>query len=388
MSASRKKDMPDSPRAPAGTKPASPPSAATPEPANGAPPPSAGRSQRDGRISARSLARALSFQNISALYVFVVIFVVFSLWVPETFPTWDTWKALLDSQAVTALLAIGLVVALSAGAFELAIGAELGFGAILVAWFLSKQGVPIVPAIALTVLAGAVIGLINGLLVVRARIDSFIATLGISSILLAMIAWVSSSQQILGLSQGFQDIGTTEILGITLPVYIMLAVALAVWYVLERTPVGRRVYATGGNIEAARLAGVRTGLVIVAALVTCAAIAALAGILVSSRLGTGDPTIGPAYLLPAFSAAFLGSTQFRGGRFNVWGTVVAVYVLAAGVKGLQLAGAPIWIPDLFNGAALLIAVGMAKYQRAAYRAGAVRRLLRMDRREEAQPAPG
>jgi ribose transport system permease protein len=320
--------------------------------------------------------------------VFVVIFVVFSLWVPETFPTWDTWKALLDSQAVTALLAVGLVVALSAGAFELAVGAELGFGAILVAWLLSEQGVPIVPAIALTLLAGAFIGLLIGLLVVRARIDSFIATLGVSSILLAMIAWVSSSQQILGLSPQFQEIGTTEILGVTLPVYIMLAVAIAVWYVLERTPVGRRVYATGGNIEAARLAGVRTGLVIVAALVSCALIASLAGILVSSRLGTGDPTIGPAYLLPAFAAAFLGSTQFRGGRFNVWGTVVAVYVLAAGVKGLQLAGAPIWIPDLFNGMALLIAVGMAKYQRAAYRAGAVRRLLRMDRRAEVRTAAG
>jgi ribose transport system permease protein len=380
--------MPDGPKAPVGDEPVPPPSAATAEPANGAPPPPSADSPDDGRISARSLARALSFRNISALYVFVVIFVVFSLWVPETFPTWDTWKALLDSQAVTALLAVGLVVALAAGAFELAIGAELGFGAILVAWLLAEQGVPIVPAIVLTVLAGAVIGLIIGLLVVRARIDSFIATLGVSSILLAMIAWVSSSQQILGLSPQFQDIGTTEVFGITLPVYIMLAVAFAVWYVLERTAVGRRVYATGGNIEAARLAGVRTGLVIVAALVTCAAIASLAGILVSSRLGTGDPTIGPAYLLPAFSAAFLGSTQFRGGRFNVWGTVVAVYVLAAGVKGLQLAGAPIWIPDLFNGVALLIAVGMAKYQRAAYRAGAVRRLLRMDRREEGQTAAG
>jgi ribose transport system permease protein len=380
--------MPDGPKAPVGDEPVPPPSAATAEPANGAPPPPSADSPDDGRISARSLARALSFRNISALYVFVVIFVVFSLWVPETFPTWDTWKALLDSQAVTALLAVGLVVALAAGAFELAIGAELGFGAILVAWLLAEQGVPIVPAIVLTVLAGAVIGLIIGLLVVRARIDSFIATLGVSSILLAMIAWVSSSQQILGLSPQFQDIGTTEVFGITLPVYIMLAVAFAVWYVLERTAVGRRVYATGGNIEAARLAGVRTGLVIVAALVTCAGIASLAGILVSSRLGTGDPTIGPAYLLPAFSAAFLGSTQFRGGRFNVWGTVVAVYVLAAGVKGLQLAGAPIWIPDLFNGVALLIAVGMAKYQRAAYRAGAVRRLLRMDRREEGQTAAG
>jgi ribose transport system permease protein len=380
--------MPDDPKAPVRNKPISRAPAVTAEPANGAPPSPSADSPDDGRISARSLARALSFRNISALYVFVVIFVVFSLWVPETFPTWDTWKALLDSQAVTALLAVGLVVALAAGAFELAIGAELGFGAILVAWLLAEQGVPIVPAIVLTVLAGAVIGLIIGLLVVRARIDSFIATLGVSSILLAMIAWVSSSQQILGLSPQFQDIGTTEVFGITLPVYIMLAVAFAVWYVLERTAVGRRVYATGGNIEAARLAGVRTGLVIVAALVTCAGIASLAGILVSSRLGTGDPTIGPAYLLPAFSAAFLGSTQFRGGRFNVWGTVVAVYVLAAGVKGLQLAGAPIWIPDLFNGVALLIAVGMAKYQRAAYRAGAVRRLLRMDRREEGQTAAG
>ena len=109
-------------------------------------------------------------------------------------------------------------------------------------------------------------------------------------------------------------------------------------------------------------------------------IAAFAGMLVTANLGTGDPTIGPAYLLPAFSAAFLGSTQFRGGRFNVWGTVVAVIVFATGVKGLQLAGAPIWIPDLFNGAALLLAVGLAKYETTAARAGAVRRLLRMDGR--------
>jgi len=160
----------------------------------------------------------------------------------------------------------------------------------------------------------------------------------------------------------------------------MLVIAAIVWYVLERTPVGRRVYATGGNIEAARLAGVRVNLVIVGALVACGAIAACAGMLVSANLGTGDPTIGPAYMLPAFSAAFLGSTQFRSGRFNVWGTIVAVYVLATGVKGLQLAGAPIWIPDLFNGAALLLAVGMAKYQRASHRAGALRRMFRLDRR--------
>lgn len=326
------------------------------------------------------IARALSFRNISALYIFVVMFAVFSIWVPDTFLQWNTWKALFDSQAVTAILAIGLVIALSAGAFDLAIGAELGFGAIFVAWLLVDKGVGLVPAIVLTLLAGAVVGLANGLLVVKVRIDSFIATLGMSSVLLALIAWVSSSQQIVGVGSSFEKIGTTEIFGLTLPVYLMLAVGLVVWYLLERTPLGRRVYATGGNIEAARLAGVRVAAVVICSLVACGVISAFAGMLVTANLGTGDPTIGPAYLLPAFSAAFLGSTQFRGGRFNVWGTIVAVYVLATGVKGLQLAGAPIWIPDLFNGAALLLAVGLAKYEATATRAGAVRRLLRFDRR--------
>lgn len=345
--------------------------------------------ERRGAPSATAtIARALSFRNISAIYIFVAMFVVFSIWVPDTFLQWNTWKALLDSQAVTAILAVGLVITLSAGAFNLAAGAELGFGAIIVAWFLVERGLPIVPAIVLVLAAGAAVGLVNGLLIVKVRIDSFIATLGMSSILLAMIAWVSNSQQILGLPSGFQKIGTTEILGLTLPVYLTLAVGLVVWYVLERTPLGRRIYATGGNIEAARLAGVRVSLVIVGAFVSSGAISAFAGMLISSNLGNGDPTVGPSYLLPAFSAAFLGSTQFRGGRFNVWGTIVAVYVLATGVKGLQLAGAPIWIPELFNGAALLLAVGLAKYEATASRAGAVRRLLRLDRRGSARAANG
>lgn len=330
-------------------------------------------------IAARGamLRRTLSFRNISALYVFAAIFVVFALWVPDTFLVVNMWRALIDSQVVTAMVAIGLTIALAAGVFELAIGAELGFGAILAAWLVSELEMAAIPAIVLTVIAGGVVGVLNGVLVIRFRIESFIATLGMSSVLLAVIAWISGSQQILGLSDSYQTLGTTRVFGVTVAVFVMLVVSLVVWYVLERTPVGRRVYATGGNIEAAALAGVRTNWVVVGSLMACAATAAFAGVLVSSRLGTGDPTIGPSYMLPAFSAAFLGSTQFRGGRFNVWGTVVAVYVLATGVKGLQLAGAPIWIPNLFNGVALLIAVGAAKHERTARRAGAVRRTLRL-----------
>jgi ribose transport system permease protein len=335
------------------------------------------------RRTSSSLRRTLSFRNISAVYILIALIALFALWVPDTFLRWDTFRTLVDAQSITAIVAVGLVVPLAAGLFNLAVGTEVGMGAILAAWLLSKQGVPILPAIVLTLLGGALIGTLSGLLIVRARIDSFIATLGVSSILLALISWISGSQQILDLGTSFQNLGSGQLLGITYPVYMMLALGLVVAYVLERTPAGRRVHATGGNLEAARLAGVRTSRVIILSTMACGAIAALAGLLVSSRLGTGDPTIGPGYLLPAFAAAFLGSTQFRGGRYNVAGTILAVFVLGVGVKGLQLAGAPVWIPDLFNGAALLIAVGMAKYQGTTGRAAAIGRMLRRDRPAEA-----
>jgi ribose transport system permease protein len=324
----------------------------------------------------RRLKSALSFTNISAVYIFVVLFVLFALWVPDTFLTTGVWKSLLANSALTALVAIAVTIPLAAGVFNLAVGTEVGMAAILSAWLIQKQHVGVVPSIALTLAVGCVIGATSGTLIVRAKIDSFIATLGMSSILLAMIAWISNSQQILDLPQSFQHIATNELLGLTYPVWIMLGVALVVWYVMQRTPTGRRLYATGGNPNAARLAGVNTSRVIVLALVCCGVIAALAGVLTSGQLGVGDPTVGPGYLLPAYAAAFLGSTQFHGGRYNVWGSVIAVLVLAVGVKGLQLAGAPVWIPDLFNGVALLIAVGMSKYQRTARRSAAVARILR------------
>lgn len=320
--------------------------------------------------------RWLSFSNISAVYVFLALFAVFALWIPDTFLVWSMWRTLLDNQAVTALAAVALVVPLAAGAFNLAIGLQIGMASVLVGWLLVDAGLGTAAAVGLTLLAGAVIGLLTALLVVVARIDSFIATLGVSSLLAALISGITGGEQILGVPDGFARVGTATVLGITYPVVLLLVVATAVWYVLERTPVGRRVYATGGTIEAARLAGVRTSAVIVGSLVACGLIASLGGILVTARLANADPTIGPGYLLPAFTAAFLGSTQFRGGRFNVWGTLLAVYVLATGVKGLQLAGAPVWIPDAFNGAALLVAVAMATFQGDPGRSSAISRLIR------------
>lgn len=305
------------------------------------------------------ILHALSFRRISAIYVLIAVCLYFSITIPETFLAASTWRSLLDSQAIIALVAVGLVIPLAAGAFNLAIGAQVGAASIMVGWALVPLGWPVPAAIALVLVVGALIGLLMGLLVVRLHIDSFIATMGVSSLLMALITMISGGRQILGMPEGFAAFGTSQLLGITYPVITMLLVCVVVWYVLERTPVGRKIYATGGGAEAARLAGVATNRVIVGALVAGGVVAAIAGVLITSRLANADPTIGPGYLLPAFTAAFLGSTQFKPGRFNVWGTVVSVYVLAVGIKGLQLSGAPVWISDAFNGAALLLAVGLA-----------------------------
>ena len=321
--------------------------------------------------------REASFRNISALYLAAVMFVIFSLWEPHTFLTVLTWRLLLDNQAISAIVAVGVVVPLSAGVIDLALGTEVGIGAVLVARLISDSNLSVPTAFTLTLVAGAAIGVIIAGLIVKARIGSFIATLAMSSVLLAMIDWISGSEPITVVATGFHTIATGEFLGVVYPVYFAAGVSLLVWYVLEHTSFGRRVYATGANPEAARLAGVRTSRVILGATVTCGVVSAFAGVLAASQLSTGDPTISTNYLLPAFAAVFLGSTQFKGGRFNVGGTLVAVAVLAIGVEGLQLGGAPVWMPNLFNGVALLLAVGFAQLQRSpTRRTAAISRTLR------------
>jgi len=310
------------------------------------------------------LRRLVAFRNMAALYLLALLVVVFGLWVPETFLTVSTLRSLLSNEAISCLVAVGLVVSISAGALDLAIGAEVGLGAVLVARLLIGS-VPTALAIVLTLAGGAAVGVFSWLMITRAKIPSFIATLAVSSLLTAAIAWISSSQQIVNLPRGFAQLGNGQLFGLVWPFWIMLSVALLLWYLLEHTALGRRIYATGGNPQAATLAGIRTSRVLLFALMTSGVVAGLAGLLLSSQLSAGDPTVGPGYLLPVIAAVFLGSTQFRSGRFNIWGTVVAAYVLAVGVKGLQLAGLPIWIPDLFNGAALLLAVGLAAWRRTS-----------------------
>jgi ribose transport system permease protein len=296
--------------------------------------------------------------RVSALYVWIALIAIFAIWVPDTFLTTTNLKVILSSQAITAIVAVGLTVALAAGVLDLAVASTLGLCGILAALLIANDGVPWGAAVVLCLLCGASIGAINALLIAGLGISSIIATLGMSSVLGGLVVAVSGNQDVVGLNAGFTNLGSESVLGIALPVWIMLGVAAALWFVLEHTPGGRYIHASGAGLDAARLSGVRTTRWIAVAAMVSATVAALAGVLGTARIGAGDPQFGPPYLLAAFAAAFLGSTQLKPGRFNVWGTVLAVYVLATGVQGLELAGAPTWLPSVFNGVVLLIAVGI------------------------------
>ena len=287
--------------------------------------------------------------------------VLFSLWVPESFLTSSTWSTIAGSNAIIALLALGLLVSLAAGAYDLSFAQNAGFSAIVVG-LLMTQGpqLGVVPAILVTLVIGTLVGAFNGCLVGFLGVDSFIATLGTVALLQGGAAFISSGEYVGPFSSSFTAITGQSFFGVPIMFVYALIGAVIVWYALEHTPLGRRCFASGANPDAARLAGIRTRRFVIGGLVFSGAMASLAGVLLASSLNSVNQNIGPQYMLPVFAAAFLGTTQFKLGRFNVWGTFLAVYLLGTGVQGLQLAGAEVWVTNVFNGAALIIAVIYAR----------------------------
>jgi ribose transport system permease protein len=314
---------------------------------------------------AQGLVHDLAFDRIGAVYVWLGIIVVFSLWVPETFPNLATAKQILNANAITALAALSITIPLAARVFDLSFAFVMTLTGVVVAHLIAKDGVPVVPAIAIALGVGIGIGVINAVVVVVMRIDSFIATLATGSLIAALITMVTNEVPITDakLGDAFAKIGQTSAGGITLGVFYCALVAVAIWYLLEHTATGRRLYATGFNPDAARLAGVRVDPLRFLSLVVSGGLAGATGIILASTLGSGSPTAGTPYLLPAFAAAFLGATQLKHGRFNAGGTLIAVLLLGTGVTGLALANAPQWAGDMFVGVVLIASLALTGLQR-------------------------
>jgi ribose transport system permease protein len=292
--------------------------------------------------------------------------VLFSVTLPGKFLTYDNLMGVVSNQTIGGIMALALLLPLAAGVFDISIGGAMTLAVVMVTWLFQTTGgsMPIPLAILITLAAGALVGVVNGTLVVKTRVDPFIATIGSSSVLLGLSEVIANGTTISSdIPSAFTDLGRTLVADVPVTLAYVAVVAIALWYLLEQTPFGRRVYATGAARDASRLAGVKTDRVIFLAFVASAVLATLAGVVYGARIGAGPPNVGANYLLPAFAAAFLGSTMIRPGRFNVLGLVVAMFIVAIGINGLQLYGIPFWITDLYQGVVLIVAVVVARARR-------------------------
>jgi ribose transport system permease protein len=311
-------------------------------------------------MTAQPLSLRVARYALPAVFVLFVIF--FSFAVPDLFPTLDTVTTLLRTESVSAILAIALIFPLVIGRFDVSVGANLGLGAILVTGLPSLQGLPLGVSVVLAILGCALVGLINGLFIAKVGINALVTTLGTSIIVTGSVAWYTHGNVIYtNVPKALPQFSDLALFGVPAPALVLIAVAAIAWYALDHTPFGRQLYAVGGSAEAAHLSGVNVTRLTLLAFVISGFLSGVAGVLEASQLGSGNPNVGPPFLLPAFAAAFLGATAFKVGVFNVFGTVLAVFTVAVGIAGLQLMGVEFFVAPIFQGVALIAAVTTARF---------------------------
>jgi ribose transport system permease protein len=294
------------------------------------------------------------------IWAWMIEIVIFSVLKPDLFPTTSTFANIFSSQAVLVILTIAFLPPLIAGELDLSAASVLGLSHIVFGVLNANEGFATWAAAVVAIGVGLGVGFFNAALVVVLGIDSIVATLGMGT-LLAGISLGIESLPVAGISDSFSNGVRHSVAGLQVLFYIAVGISIVAWFVLSQTPVGRRLYFVGAGRAVARLSGVRVERLVGGSFVTGGVLAAVAGVLLAGELGSADPTIGPTYLLPALSAAFLGATAITPGRFNVWGAFVAVYFLITGITGLELLGLSGWIPQVFYGGSLVVAVALSKF---------------------------
>jgi ribose transport system permease protein len=318
------------------------------------------RSEMKGLSTQQKLLRLLPTYGLVILTVALIA--LFSLLLPNTFPTVLNLRSIISDKAIILLLSLGVMIPMSAGRIDLTVGYGIVLWHILAISLQTIFGFHWVVAVFIVLALGALMGLLNGLLVEVARIDSFIATLGTGTVLYALALWHTGGRQMVGtLDPAFYKLNGTMVMGLPITGFYVIVIALAMWVIYEYLPLGRYLYAIGASPKAAALNGIPVRKYVIGSFIASGLMTALAGVLLASKLRIGQASVGLEFLLPALVGAFLGSTTIKPGRVNVWGTMVGIIILAVGISGIQQFGGSFWVEPMFNGVTLIVAIGIAGY---------------------------
>ena len=307
-----------------------------------------------------SKSKRFSFQSIGrygTILGLLVLLIIFSL-KSDVFLQKQNLLNILSASALLGIISSGLTVAMVLMDFDLSIGYVATLGGMYSAGFSKSHGVLI--GFTAGILIGIIVGVVNGLIVTFLNVSPFIATLGIGIILQGIIYSYTGGAQISdGLPDNFSKIGTGEIFGVSDLVWVMGFTMLIIWIMLTQTPLGRKMYAIGGNATAARLAGINVRGVRIAAFAISGATAAITGVCLASNLSAGNPTAALGYMLDAFTACFIGAATLRDGEFHILGTLIGVLILGVLANGLILLGVPPEWQTIIKGSVLIAAVAVS-----------------------------
>ncbi|MVP01143.1 ABC transporter permease [Paenibacillus sp. N10] len=295
----------------------------------------------------------------------LLILAVFSVLSPDSFFTFDNMINISRQISFLVIIALGATLVMAVGEFDLSVGSMASFGGVIAAQ-LAVAGYPVLLSLLVPLAAAFLIGFVNGWIVTRFRVLSFITTLAMGTILGGVTFRLTGGATVFeNIPESFGYLGQTEWGALPLLSVIMVAMCILFWYIMSQTAFGRKLYAIGGNESAARVAGVHVARNKNMAFALCAMLAALTGILMASRLGSAHPTAGSGLFLSAYAAAFLGMTSFKEGVPNIWGTFVGAAIIGIVANGLTILEVPTFMQDVITGCIVIAAVLMQKIGRTA-----------------------
>ena len=311
----------------------------------------------------------LSFANLYSTYgvffILVIEFLSFSL-ASKSFLTLGNILSVGRQMSFTGIAAIGMTLVMLTGGIDISVGSMLAMAGVLCAKLSADVGLPLWIAVVITLLIGALFGLINGAAVTRLHIPALIATLATQTILKGIAYLLTNAVPVKNLSTTYKFLGQGYIFGV-IPVPLIITVALYVlaWWYLDKTYLGRRVYLSGGNEEAARLSGINTKWTITGTYVFSGVFAAIAGVLMAARLGSGQPSVGSGFEMDVITATVLGGISVNGGKGKVVNVFVGACIMGVLANGMTMLNINQYLQWIINGLVLLFAVTMSNLRKSS-----------------------
>jgi ribose transport system permease protein len=302
-----------------------------------------------------SFLKRLTRQREFVIFLIVLAVFIGMSFASNVFFTESNILSVLLSLSIESVMAVGMVVCMVGGGFDMSVGSVLGFTGIIVAELLTS-GVPTIPAVVIALLGGVVIGLWNGFIIAKLKINPFVTTLASLSIFRGLSYVITSGRNISGLPDGFQAIGQLRPFGVQLPIVYAVVLLIVGEIVLRNSRFFRQYYYIGGNERAARLSGINVDRMTIFAYVLTAFLAAFAGIIFTARMGSASCQAGTGWELRVITAVILGGASLKGGAGTVLGTFLGVLLMALITNALTLLGVDIYWQQFVVGVVLISAV--------------------------------